>query len=1697
MNTQPVTAFWRLTAFLAVGLTLIILSPSIGKASDAQQGAPVKPVKPVVIYPEAFAESLPASEVPSELIKEGERRTVPPPTPAAFQAPAAGFDESAAGDEYEFPMFPLPKGEGVASQAGKPESLSSLSGEALTSGALVESNAVQGLNIPATTVNFEGLSNTDNFNAFGFRVSPPDTNGDVGPNHYVEMTNLLVRVWDKAGNPLTAPFKLSSLFTPLGGQCAAPDAGDPIVLYDPLADRWLLSQFAFTSISAPPYHECIAISKTGDPTGAYYLYDFITPGNEFPDYPKLGVWPDAYYMTTNQFLLGGSFDGAGVFAFERSKMLAGDPAASLIYFNLNLASFPEAIGGMLPADFDGLIPPPAGAPNTFAYFLANEFGDAIDGLRLFDFHADFANPLNSTFTERPESPLAVAPFNPLSPAGRRDIVQPPPATTTNALDAIADRLMFRLQYRNNGTNEWLVTNHTVNVTGSTTVGTYQAGIRYYQLQRSLAGGGYSVLEQGTFAPDGASRWMGSAAVDREGNLAVGYSVSSSSVFPSIRYAGRLATDPPGGLFQGEQTLIAGSGVQLSTTSRWGDYSAMMVDPTDDCTFWYTNQYYTAASQASSSVGWLTRIGSFKFDACTPAAQGILQGTITDAGSSTPINGALFEVSGGFSRSSGGSGGYSLALAPGTYSVTVSRFGYQTQTINNVVVTNGVVTTLDVALAGVPVITADGAALLAESFPPNGAIDPGETVTVDFNLKNIGFLATGNLVATLLPTGGVTNPSGPQNYGAIAAAGGTAARSFTFTADGSIPCGGSLTATLQLQDGATDLGMVSYTLGTGVERISLSEAFDGVAAPALPAGWTGTVVAGLATNNWRTVTTTVDTPPNAAFAPDPSTVHDIRLDSTIFTVQSASAQLTFRNNYITETGFDGGVLEISLNGGPFIDILAAGGSFVSGGYNRTLSTGFSNPLPGRQAWSGNSSGYINTVANLPAAAGQNVQLRWRMGSDSSVASTGWWIDSIEISDGFACSFQVIGDNAALTAESFPANGVIDPGEIVAVDFRLRNTGTAATTSLVATLLPTGGVQNPSGPESYGAISPNGGTGTRNFVFRADPSLTCGGSLVATLQLQDGAQNLGTVSFSFTLGVPSFPLVESFDGVTAPALPAGWTGTVFTGLATNNWRTVTTSVDTPPNTAFAPDPSTVHDIRLDSPAVPIQSANARLSFRNNYNTESGFDGGVLEISLGGGPFVDILAAGGSFASGGYNRTLSTGFSNPLPGRQAWSGNSNGYTSTIVLLPAAAAGQQTRLRWRMGTDSSVSGIGWRVDTVQLSDGFLCAANQPPAVNASPASQSVQYSDPIAAVTITGTDAPLDTPLTIATQWKAGAGSFTPGLPAWLSLTAGGCASGSCSWTLKGTALAAPGIYVVRATVTDQSGGSAAVDITITVTKEDALVTYTGPLFASTGSVNSSTANVTLAATVRDISVLGLDAYPGDIRNATVSFVDRDNGNAVLCTAGVGLVNPADTKVGTATCSWTANLGSQDSLTVQVGLIVTGYYTRNSTSDDEMVTVSKPLATNFITGGGYLVLANSAGQLAGEPGTKMNFGGGVKFTKKGTNLLGRINLIFRRMEADGLHTYQIKSTALNSLVVNPGPGTAVINTKANLIDITNPDAPIIIDGNAVLQVTMDDNGEPGTNDTLGVTLWNTGGGLWFSSRWNEVKTVEQALGGGNLMVH
>jgi hypothetical protein len=666
--------------------------------------------------------------------------------------------------------------------------------------------------LPSFT-SFEGLADVDNTAL----VNPSDSNGAVGPNDYVEVVNNRVRVYDKAGNPKTPPFRQSSLFATVGGICSLVDDGDPIVLYDKIADRWQISQFAFVGLTTPPYHQCIAESINGDPTGKYYLYDFMLPSNNFPDYPKLSTWPDAYYMSTRDFFMGGPFNGEGAIAIERKKILVGDPTAKLIYFeNSNGGNgLSNASSGMLPTDFDGVALPAPGAPNIFAIYTAAIFGDPADAVRLFDFHVDFDTPANSTFLERPESPIAVAAFDPLNPSGRADIEQPPPAliqpvgqTPSDNLDTIGDRLMYRLQYRNRDGVESLVSVHTVNVgvhlNRFPTPAEHQAAPRYYELRRTTPGGAFSVYDQATFSPDagnpqtGVNRWMGSAAIDNQGNLVVGYSTSSPTVFPSVSFAAR-AFNETGGLLQGEATIFAGLGSQIGSGNRWGDYSSLQLDPSDECTFWYVNEYYPAGNRTQNQFNFHTRIGKFKFDGCTAPSRGRVTGKIADCVTGLPIVGALVQLSDGRSGATGADGTYSIPVPPGSYTVVASDpFRNCNPAASQAVsVSDGGTTTANFCLTGNSKINL-GSVTLDDSLGNNNHIvNRDECVKLAIGVSNDGCIADSNISGTLsTSTPGVTVNQALSAFPNLAVnTSGNNATPYAFTTSSSFVCGTPIQFTL--------------------------------------------------------------------------------------------------------------------------------------------------------------------------------------------------------------------------------------------------------------------------------------------------------------------------------------------------------------------------------------------------------------------------------------------------------------------------------------------------------------------------------------------------------------------------------------------------------------------------------------------------------------------------------------------------------------------------------------------------------------------------------------------------------------------------------------------------------------------------------------------------------------------------------------
>jgi hypothetical protein len=466
-------------------------------------------------------------------------------------------------------------------------------------------------NIPSTQQNFEGLSNQANFNIFGFRVNPPDPNGEVGPNNYVEMINLVFGVYDKAGTLLLGPVDTGTLWSGFEIPDCTDPSGDPVVMYDQFTDRWIMSQF---TTRGPEYWNCVAVSTTSDPTGSYYRYAFST-GVNFPDYPKYGNWTDSYVITTREF--GPTIEyGIGVYALEKNKMVNGLPARSVRFFldGNDPEVLPLVGDGLLPADVDGKQKPKTDSAIPIVGIQDDDasYGATFDALNIFDLSVKWRSTVIASLDLNTQIPTAA--FDsifPCAPTSRDCLPQPGIVNPAQYLDILSyrQRPTFRLAYRNFKDYEALVTNQSVEARPGV------AGARWYEIRRT--GTTYSLYQQGTYAPnDGIHRWMGSIAQDKRGDMALGYSVvDGTSVYPGIRYTGRLAGDTLGDMTLGEGTIIDGSGVQTTTNSRWGDYTDMTVDPVDDCTFWYVNEYYTLAGQQSSPAGWQTRIASFKLPGC--------------------------------------------------------------------------------------------------------------------------------------------------------------------------------------------------------------------------------------------------------------------------------------------------------------------------------------------------------------------------------------------------------------------------------------------------------------------------------------------------------------------------------------------------------------------------------------------------------------------------------------------------------------------------------------------------------------------------------------------------------------------------------------------------------------------------------------------------------------------------------------------------------------------------------------------------------------------------------------------------------------------------------------------------------------------------------------------------------------------------
>ncbi len=792
---------------------------------------------------------------------------------------------------------------------------------------LVNKGVNQG-HTPSPIMTFEGQGE------FG-AVTPPDTNGDVGPNHYVQMVNLSYEIYDKAGNSLIGPLDNNTLWAGQGGRCETDNSGDPVVLYDEMADRWLLTQFA---VGGVPEAMCLAVSQTPDPTGAYYLYEFGMP--DFPDYPKLGIWPDGYYMGTNT----GTPNHYYAHVFDRVNILAGNVAG-----HQYVADMPNFL---MPADSDSVMPPPAGAPGVFYTFYKDGYANhpaGVDRIELYEFDVDWVTPANTTFTTA--SVLPITAFN-YTVCGffAGDCI--PQQGTSQRLSSLSYWPMARMQYRNFGSYAAMVSNFTVDTDGSD-----HAGIRWFEVRKTGATP-WSLYQEGTFAPDAEHRFMGSMAMDGSGNIALGYTLSGNNTMPALAYATRLSTDPLGTL-QSEAILYPGGGSQISGADRWGDYSAMNVDPTDNCTFWFTSEYHNVNDTA---FDWNTRIGTFRIPGCTGAlgATGTLTGLIDNG--TTGITGAIAaatNVTGTINATANASGYYTMTLPIGAYDASASAYGYLPSGLLPVTIVSGTVTTQDFTLATASIRTVDGTVTdvntgwpLYASIDISGSGYPGATIWTDPELGTYSIDLVEGITYTLSVDAWVDGYLTGSSDVYLTA---DTTEDFALDAD-AVTCNapGYDMSYIFVEDFEADDGGFAHG-GTADEWEWGS-----------PTAWPNACAEG--TNCWGTDLD--DNYENSA---------DNWMQSPVITLTGMSGiatTLTWQQAWhIESSSFDHGYAEIRLDGGAWTEMWSHSSGTVTEDWQELSYTFVVSPS-------------------------ENVELRWRFTSDSSVVYPGLYVDFISIPD--ACN-----------------------------------------------------------------------------------------------------------------------------------------------------------------------------------------------------------------------------------------------------------------------------------------------------------------------------------------------------------------------------------------------------------------------------------------------------------------------------------------------------------------------------------------------------------------------------------------------------------------------------------------------------------------------------------------------------------------------
>jgi hypothetical protein len=676
-------------------------------------------------------------------------------------------------------------------------------------GPLISAPTATGISFDAIGVGLGGFVPNSN---------PPDTEGRVGATQYVQFNNTSFAVWDKNGTLLYGPAAGNTIFQPLGGLCASHNDGDPVVAYDILSGRWILTQFVVGGPSGSASHQCIAISQTQDSTGAYFLYDFVTDTTNFVDYPKLVVWPDSYYMSAHVFNSAGTAQvDSRVYAFERAPMLTGQSARMQ---QVSLAKVSNRFQfGFLAADLDSLTPPPSGEAefvigpdpaltNRLDWERISVTWGTTPSISIVASGTGNAGGISASWNVAPCDSNTTAQMN-------RDCVpQPSPAVATDDLDNLSQHLMHRLAYRNFGgspVQESLVGNTTI--TGSTTTPAHGA-VQWYEFRNAGSSTAQpTVFQQGSFDPTPtAYRWMGSIAMDNAHNIALGYSRSYTTAttgIPGIYITGRLSTDTAGTM-GAEATVQAGTGVQFSTApggtagNRWGDYSAMTLDPVDQCTFWYTNEYL----KTNGGFNWSTRVASYRFSTTQCVSQanqwGTLTGTITSCATGAPISGVTVTLSNGFAAASDANGNYSITVPAGTYTATAADAARNCTSATpgspSVTVPGGGSTSRNFCMTGTSNLQSNGVTIDDSSTGNgNGVINKNECVNLNIGVKNNGCATESGISATLTTsTAGVTVTQGNATYpDMVIDASGVNSVPFTIQTSSSFVCGTNIALNLNL------------------------------------------------------------------------------------------------------------------------------------------------------------------------------------------------------------------------------------------------------------------------------------------------------------------------------------------------------------------------------------------------------------------------------------------------------------------------------------------------------------------------------------------------------------------------------------------------------------------------------------------------------------------------------------------------------------------------------------------------------------------------------------------------------------------------------------------------------------------------------------------------------------------------------------